>query len=347
MRAIRFRKAVRLVVTVGTLALALAPLTATPVQAHPATLEIHDLGTLPGGTFSGANDINNRGWVVGESGQATGEGLGHAFLWRNGRMRDLGTLGGESSRANGINDRGWVVGATETGGPAVHAFLWRNGRMRDLGTLGGAFSEALEVNDRGVVVGNSETASGTIRPFIWYRGVMRELNVAGTSSSARAINNRGQVTGATTRQLGLEPEAYRWQRGRTTFLGTLPAPLPSSSGNDINDRGWVVGSSLTPVTPTSGVAHAVLWRGRQILDLGALGAGYSDARGVNNRGWVVGESEQAGGGRTHAFLWRKGRMIDLGTLIGGGGGSSTASAVNDRGVIAGTSDGRAVIWRRR
>jgi probable HAF family extracellular repeat protein len=340
MRATRILKAARLVVTVGTLALALAMLTASPGLAKAAGLQIQDLGTLPGGTFSQANDINNHGWVVGESGQASGEGLGHAFLWRNGRMQDLGTLGGDQSRANGINDRGWVVGASSTGA-ATHAFLWRNGRMRDLGTLGGEFSEALEVNNHGVVVGNSETASGALRPFLWYRGVMRELNVAG-SSSATAVNDRGQVTGASIREPGQEPEAYRWQRGRTTFLGTLPAPVPSSGGQDINDRGHVVGSSLTPATPTSEVSHAVLWRGRHILDLGAFGEGPSRALGVNNRGWVVGDSEEAGGGLPHAFLWRKGQMTDLGTLFGG---FSAAHAVNDRGVIAGTSDGHAVIWR--
>jgi probable HAF family extracellular repeat protein len=341
MRAIRFLKAMRLVATVGILAAALATLTAAPVGAASAVPQIHDLGTLPGGSFSEANDINNRGWVVGTSGQASGEGLGHAFLWRKGRMLDLGTLGGEESRANGINDRGWVVGAASTT-LATHAFLWRDGRMLDLGTLGGEFSEALEVNNRGVVVGNSQTASGALRPFAWYRGVMRELNVAGINSFAAAVNNRGQVTGAATRDPAQEAEAYRWQRGHTTFLGTLPAQFPSSVGRDISDRGHVVGSSMT----LSGGAHAVLWRAGHIVDLGTLGGVASSAEGINNRGWVVGESDTGDG--PHAFLWRKGQMIDLGTLLGFG--FSSAAAVNDRGVIVGrslseTGLGHAVIWR--
>ena len=325
------------------LAAAFAGLTAPPSGAASAALEIQDLGTLPGGTFSEANDINNRGWVVGVSGQGSGEGLGHAFLWRDGRMLDLGTLGGEESGANGINDRGWVVGAAATGGSAVHAFLWRDGRMLDLGTLGGEFSEAMEVNNRGVVVGNSETASGLLRPFVWYRGVMRELNVAGgITSFATAINARGQVTGAIIQPGGVETEAYRWDRGSTTLLGTLPADFRSSVGRDINDHGLVVGSSLS----LSGASHAVLWRDRRIVDLGTLGGALSEAEGVNNRGWVVGASDTGDG--SHAFLWRKGQMTDLGTLLGFG--FSSAAAVNERGVIVGTSLsetglGHAVIWR--
>jgi probable HAF family extracellular repeat protein len=69
-----------------------------------------DLGTLGGGS-SRVHAINNRGQVVG--GSETVEGEWHAFLWEDGRMKDLGTLGPPattSSRAQGINNAGQVVG---------------------------------------------------------------------------------------------------------------------------------------------------------------------------------------------------------------------------------------------
>src|SRR5215470_4037019 len=84
--------------------------------------KIHDLGTL-GGNGSVAWAINNSGQVTGNAlngipddfngfgdfGQV-GATQTHAFLWQNGVMRDLGTLGGPDSGPFDINQRGNVVG---------------------------------------------------------------------------------------------------------------------------------------------------------------------------------------------------------------------------------------------
>jgi probable HAF family extracellular repeat protein len=69
---------------------------------------ILDLGVLgQPSDFSQGNGINASGLVVGRSG---GGGHEHAFLYDQGMMRDLGTLGGRSSEATAINDTGQVVG---------------------------------------------------------------------------------------------------------------------------------------------------------------------------------------------------------------------------------------------
>jgi probable HAF family extracellular repeat protein len=68
-----------------------------------------DLGTL-GGRSSFAAAVNGRGQVIGDSDTGTGStgtGEGHAFLWQNGSMTDLGTLG------FGTNFLGQVVGVGE------------------------------------------------------------------------------------------------------------------------------------------------------------------------------------------------------------------------------------------
>jgi probable HAF family extracellular repeat protein len=71
------------------------------------------LGTLPGGDFSSARDINDKGQVVGFSLAAPGGGGQRAFLY-SGHMRDLNTfidpaLGWLLREANGINNSGQIA----------------------------------------------------------------------------------------------------------------------------------------------------------------------------------------------------------------------------------------------
>ena len=73
----------------------------------------------------------------------------HAFLWQNGTMTDLGTLGGTcpvplcvTVQAVTINRKGQVAGRSVTALGEEHAFFWEDGTMTDLGTLGGTFSQS-------------------------------------------------------------------------------------------------------------------------------------------------------------------------------------------------------------
>lgn len=78
--------------TAITLFAALALPVRVPAQGH-TRYQVIDLGTL-GGKRSNIGGINNRGQVVGGSTLLPKEDSNfHAFLWNNGAMTDLGTLG--------------------------------------------------------------------------------------------------------------------------------------------------------------------------------------------------------------------------------------------------------------
>ena len=66
-------------------------------QASKPNYKVLDLGTL-GGSLSIAFGLNDRGQVEGFS-TRLGDGSVHAFVWRDGIMTDLGTLGGPNSES--------------------------------------------------------------------------------------------------------------------------------------------------------------------------------------------------------------------------------------------------------
>jgi len=283
--------------------------------------EILDLGTM-GGNESLASSLNNRGQVVGFALNATPDPVSmfdslfgssngtqtRAFLWHNGAMQDLGTLGGPDAFAAFINARGQVAGFSytdsnvnaTTGLPTTHPFLWENGRMTDLGSLGGAlagsvfFNQLGGLNNRGQVVGASFLAGDAIfHPFLWTApGPMLDLGTLGGNASATAINDAGEVIGSSD----------------------LPGPPGQSN-------------------------HAFLWTKRDgITDLGTVdGDSCSDPGAINSAGQIVGASRRCDYGSQEAVLWENGQIIDLNTAIPPGSPLllTRALTINDRGEIGG------------
>jgi probable HAF family extracellular repeat protein len=123
----------------------------------------------------------------------------HGFIYDNGAMKDIGTLGGSFLTVNAINDLGQVVGDSSTGVEGQHAFLYNGENMIDLGTFGGTLSWASDINNSGQVVGSAYYASNVSHAFIYSNGTMTDLNDLIPSgwelTSATAINNLGQITG--------------------------------------------------------------------------------------------------------------------------------------------------------
>lgn len=140
-----------------------------------------DLGTL-GGDNSSALWMNDVGEVVGYADlpptPAGCSGLTcvhHAFLWKDGVMTDLGSIGSDPcSRATSINARSQIVGLTAAvcGGAGTHGFLWeKGGPAIDLDTLvapgtGLALTHPISINDRGEISGYGTFPNGDFHAFV-------------------------------------------------------------------------------------------------------------------------------------------------------------------------------------
>src|SRR5580700_7044160 len=91
--------------------------------------------------------INNNGQVVGSNAN------NQAWLYSNGTVEYLGTLGGNVSIATSINSLSQIVGYStiSQGTSPARAFLYDNGVMHDLGFGNG--SSALAINNSGEITG--------------------------------------------------------------------------------------------------------------------------------------------------------------------------------------------------
>ncbi len=291
---------------------------------------ITDIGTPGlGGPNSGAFGVNERGQTSGLAETSTSDPNGEdfcgygthliclPFLWHNGVMTALPTLGGNNGEAGQINNRGEVAGNAENttpdstcppGGPQVFQekpAVWENGHIKELDTLrddpdGWSFG----INDNGQVVG----ASGICSPLNPQTGVYI-----------------------------LSRHALLWNKGKAIDLGNLGGTGVFGPGNiagGINNQGQVIGTSDLAGDTTF---HGFLWTEKTGLrDLGTLPGDFASAAlGINDTGEVVGVSFDASF-NSRAFLWHNGRMIDLNKLAPDSPLDLLfAHGINSRGEIAG------------
>jgi probable HAF family extracellular repeat protein len=234
------------------------------------------------------------------------------FVWENGVMRRLPTLGGTHGFAAGANNHGQIVGWAENTvrdttctPPQIFQFravIWGpdGNQIHELPLLlGDTSSAATAINDKGQVTGISGTCDDAIggataaHAVVWDGGVVTEIpNFGGKEfNTPTAINEHDDVAGFGNHVGDVITEAFIWSK----------------------DKGF---------------------QGLGFLD----GHGFSEAFGINNRRQVVGLSCTAAVTDCRAFLWQDGVMVDLNQFVDLPPGVvrlTHAMDINDDGVFTG------------
>jgi probable HAF family extracellular repeat protein len=293
-----------------------------------------ELGTLGGKNSSiNWNGINDPGEAVGMSETSVSDPNGEdvcgfgthlicsPFLWQNGTMYALPTVGGINGQASAINNSGQVAGYAENGivdstCPAGITnnridlpVLWDKGKALALPTIGSdPDGVAFGINNQGLAVGYSGTCTAANYGVVWENGTATALPDLGDPGAiAYAINSHGQIVGQAVNSDGT-PLAALWQNNTATSLGPLLPGDVASFATSINNRGQVVGSSFNSENSWS---RGLIWQNGVTIDLNTLFPASShlfviSASNINDRGQIAGMAvEMAGpnaGNIVHAFL---------------------------------------------
>ncbi len=254
-----------------------------------------------------------------------------------------------SSKAMGINNQGQVVGGAWFPNPLVQenvAFLWQNGYFFVLQKPDSGYGNWYDpyagfISNQGDVVGWAGWPQPDNYIFdyatLWRGGQAVNLGAGDPPSQdcsvAWAINSSGVAVGF----LGYDCDPWYHEKGKEvkgvpvkweTSGGQVVGPTPLlsiGSARDINDAGQIVGAGDTfPFLIDNG----------QYVQLADEQGG---AMAINNHGHIVGML----GLPSTGFIWRDGVLDYLNCCCG----SAVVNDINDSGIIVGSVNDTAVVWR--
>ena len=208
---------------------------------------------VPDANLTEANDINNKGEIVGSYlVEEDGQSSPHRFISdRRGNITTLEVPGALNTILYGINDRGQIVGQSFSfgvGDPLLSGgFLFDDDEFTSIAVQEPSDFVTVphDINNRGEIVGSFGNHA-----FIYERGEFTLFDYPGAVFGTRAcgINNHGQIVGQAAIDRGVV-DGFLYDDGQFT---TVNYPMPLGPTNtvlrDINDHGEIVGNSVSART---------------------------------------------------------------------------------------------------
>jgi probable HAF family extracellular repeat protein len=192
----------------------------------------------------------------------------HAFLYSGGQMKDIGPHGAYQASAVAINTAGQILGGYSLTSGASGEFLYSHGQITTLPVPAASNGvSAFAISDNGVIVGAVYLSSGAPGHAARFsNGAWTDLGAipGAVSSTAKAINNTGQIVGtAVFAQTQYHPPK---PGKRVPFISTsgglvdLNTLIPPGTGFILTDAVGIndSGQILCDANNASGNEHAVL-----------------------------------------------------------------------------------------
>jgi hypothetical protein len=267
---------------------------------------------IPGGTFQGPLDINDRGVMVGRY-RSISDGRTRGY--RRSETGEFATIeypGAVFTVAGAINNRGDIVGhyALPTSPNVRHGFLLRNGVFTSFDPPGSIWTNTLGINDRGDIVGRfcvrapcRAPGNGDYRGFLLRAGRFTTIEYPGANeTNLWDVNRREEIVGG-----------FGTVDGKTHLFvlregGFTPIELPgvvdiNPDKGGINSRGDIVGvyCDVAPCHIGPQGTHGFLLGRNGLTTIDFPEAPSTIAFGINDRRDIVGWYFDTKG-EAHGFL---------------------------------------------
>jgi probable HAF family extracellular repeat protein len=267
-----------------------------------------DLGAVASSQNSSAIAINDNGVIAGEIESAAAPGTYSTFV--SGNVPNGPVVLG-AGRARAVNNNGTIMVTSYPAGNSnfqTQLYTSRAGTYSIGSTIAAGGGGAL--NDSGTVAGTIPTTAacncyslagivtgaGSIQP------VVKSTGISPSASWVNAINNNGLAVGVMQLGVGV---THGFVSNTTSPADNTLKDIGTLGGSqvyafDVNDAGWVVGTSTT----AAGAQHAFLYSStsEQMFDLNTLtslpnGVELTQVAGINDVGQIV-----AFGSNQHSYL---------------------------------------------